>query len=256
MQFMLSKTVLAALLAVSGVVVPCAASAQGVSAASSKAQAPLSLKVAVPSQAASALAIDLGSATKGRLLPCPSKLNLSAQALCLDAPQSAASVREAISIKLGSRALGDWKTVGKASRLLVKQGGSGFVVLLAHLSDKETLVIAQPAPSRALPTGVVAGELYLLGSDLAGLVKVTPLSGGQYRLERSGQQALTVTAGKTAAALGQGSVELPLAPATDGKNLLLPFSALRALGCTATPNGKVLTVACGSDSVGVKPIVF
>lgn len=246
---MLRHIVSAALLALTGTVL-----AQTAPAAPTK---PLSYKVAVPTQAASALAIDLGSAAQGRLVPCPGKLNLSAQAICLDSAQGAASARQAISRRLGARASGDWKVSGKASSLLVRQGSSAYMVLLAQLSDKETLIIADQAqPRRAVPAGVAQGELYLLGSDLAGLVKVNTLSGGQYRLERSGQPALTVTAGKTAASLGQGSVELPLAPASDGKNLLLPFSALRPLGCTATPNGKVLTVACGGDSVGIKPIVF
>ncbi len=263
---MFSKTVSAALLAFgmigSGVVGVASAqsttpsTAQSAPAVVSKT---LSLKVAVPSQGASSLAIDLGSATQGRLIPCPSKIKLSAQALCLTAPKDAATVRQVISSKLGGRISNDWKTAGKASSALVSQGGSTYMLLLAQLSDKETLIILdQAAPRRALPAGVVKGELYMLGSDLAGVVKVTALAGGQYRLERSGQPAITVTPGKTAATTGTGNstVELALAPASDGKNLLLPFSALRALGCTATPNGKVLTVACGTQSVGIKPIVF
>lgn len=236
-----------------------AASAQGAAPASTPAtpaKAPLQVTpVTAPSQAASALAIELGRATAGRLLPCPSKLSLSPQALCLDAPRSAVNVRGAISKALAGRAQGGWTVAGKASRLAVKQGDANFTVLLAQLADKETLIIAQPALQRAAPAGVVKGEMYLLGSDLAGLVKVTALPGGQYRLER-GVQQLTVSPGSKAATLDKGSVELPLAPASDGKNLLLPFSALRALGCTVTPNGKVLTVACGADSLGIKPIVF
>ena len=140
-------------------------------------------------------------------------------------------------------------------------------MLLAEISAKETLVVvdtpaAAPAPSAAAagrpatPAGAVKGEPYLLGSDLKGLANVTSLGAGQFKLERTGQPTLIVTAGKTSAQLGGGGVTLPLAPVSDGKNLVLPFSALGALGCTSAPNGKVLTVSCGANSVGIKPIVF
>ena len=226
-----------------------------------------SVRLSVPSNAASALGIEVSGVVGGRLVGCPRTLKLSAGALCLYAQNTAPALRPLIKAKLGARA-GDWKMTGQASSLAVTSGKTLALVLLAQISPKETLVVVDtPAPAPvaaqsgakrpAAPAGIVKGEPYLLGSDLRGLVNVTALSGGQFRLERSGQPPLTVTAGKTGASLGaSGSVELPLAPASDGRNLLLPFSALGALGCTATPNGKVLTVACGANSAGVKPIVF
>ncbi|WP_293913385.1 hypothetical protein [Deinococcus sp.] len=223
------------------------------------------VRLSVPSNAASALGIEVSGVVGGRLVGCPRTLKLSAGALCLYAQNTAPALRPLIKTKLGARA-GEWKMTGQASSLAVTSGKTLALVLLAQISPKETLVVVDtPAPVAAqsagkrpaTPAGVVKGELYLLGSDLKGLVNVTALSGGQFKLERSGQQPLTVTAGKTGASSGtSGSVELPLAPASDGRNLLLPFSALGALGCTSTPNGKVLTVACGAGSVGVKPIVF
>lgn len=223
------------------------------------------VRLSVPSNAASALGIEVSGVVSGRLVGCPKALKLSAGALCLYAVSPAAALRPSIKAKLAARA-GEWKLSGKASSLAVNTGKTLALVLLAEISAKETLVVVDtpaPAPAAAvstgrpaMPAGAVKGEPYLLGSDLKGLVNVTPLGTGQFRLERSGQSALVVTAGKTAATLGGGAVTLPLAPATDGRNLVLPFSALGALGCTAAPNGKVLTVSCGASSVGIKPIVF
>ncbi|AZI43620.1 hypothetical protein EHF33_13400 [Deinococcus psychrotolerans] len=223
------------------------------------------VRLSVPSNAASALGIEVSAVVSGRLLGCPKALKLSAGALCLYAASPAATLRPSIKAKLGTRA-GEWKLSGKASSLAVNTGKTLALVLLAEISAKETLVVvdtpaaaAATAPSTgrpAMPAGAVKGEPYLLGSDLKGLVNVTSLGAGQFKLERSGQSAMVVTAGKTAALLGSGAVTLPLAPATDGKNLVLPFSALGALGCTSAPNGKVLTVSCGANSVGIKPIVF
>ena len=67
---------------------------------------------------------------------------------------------------------------------------------------------------------------------------------------------LTVTVGQKPAQLGSGTVQLPLVPATDGRNLIFPLAGLRALGCTFTPAGSNVTVACGTASVGLRPIVF
>ncbi|GAA4019389.1 hypothetical protein GCM10022631_35850 [Deinococcus rubellus] len=224
------------------------------------------VRLNVPGNAASALGIEVSAVVSGRLLGCPKALKLSAGALCLYAANSASALRPAIKAKLGTRA-GEWKLSGKASSLAVTSGKTLSLVLLAEISAKETLVVVDTpasasAPSAAAagrpatPLGAVKGEPYLLGSDLKGLVNVTSLGAGQFKLERTGQPTLTVTAGKTSALLGGGSVTLPLAPASDGKNLVLPFSALNALGCTSAPNGKVLTVSCGANSVGIKPIVF
>ena len=223
------------------------------------------VRLNVPGNAASALGIEVSGVVSGRLVGCPKALKLSAGALCLYAANPASALRPTIKAKLGTRA-GEWKLSGKASSLAVTSGKTLSLVLLAEISAKETLVVvdtpAAAAPSAAAagrpatPAGAVKGEPYLLGSDLKGLVNVTSLGAGQFKLERTGQPPLTVTAGKTSAGLGSGSVTLPLAPVSDGKNLVLPFSALNALGCTAAPNGKVLTVSCGANSVGIKPIVF
>ena len=222
---------------------------------------PSPLRLAVPSNAASSLGIEVSGAVKGRLVGCPKALKLSSNALCFYVATPAATLRSPIKTKLGTRA-GEWKMAGKASSLAVTSGSSLALVLLAQISEKETLLVVDiPAPVAAggrpvMPAGVVKGEPYLLGTDLKGLVNVTSLGAGQFKLERTGQPTLTVTSGKTSASLGGGAVTLPLAPVSDGKNLLFPFSALTSLGCTAAPNGKVLTVACGSNSVGIKPIIF
>nr|RIY04587.1 hypothetical protein D3W47_11260 [Deinococcus sp. RM] len=234
------------------------APAQSAPAAPAKAPA----ASATTNRAVSALAVEVGSVVKGRLLDCPASLKLSGNAVCLYVQTPAAALRPLVKGRLAARA-GDWKTTGKASVLLVKDTPANFVMLSA-LNDKETLVIVDAAPTAkaaaparvAVPAGVVKGQPYVLGSDLVGVVKVTALGGGKYRLSNADQGTLTVTVGARAAQTDAGAVELPLAPATDGKNLIFPLAGLRALGCTTTPNGGVLTVACGSDSVGLKPIVF
>ncbi|UBV43284.1 hypothetical protein LAJ19_03455 [Deinococcus taeanensis] len=221
---------------------------------------------ATTSKAVSALSVEVGSVVKGRLMTCPAALKLSTSAVCLYVQTSSTTLRPLLRGKLSARASGDWKTTGKASVLLLKDtsGAVNTFVMLSALADKETLVVmdaaqvkaAAPAAKVAVPAGVVKGQAYVLGSDLTGVVRVTALGGGKYRLSNDDQGTLTVTVGQRAAQTDAGAVELPLAPATDGKNLIFPLAGLRALGCTTTPNGGVLTVACGSDSVGVKPIVF
>lgn len=238
-----------------------AQSAPAQSAPAAPAKAPAAS--ATTNRAVSALAVEVGSVVKGRLLDCPASLKLSGNAVCLYVQTPAATLRPLVKGKLAARA-GDWKTTGKASVLLVKDAPANFVMLSA-LNDKETLVVVDAAPTAkaaaaptkvATPAGVVKGQPYVLGSDLVGVVKVTALGGGKYRLSNADQGTLTVTVGVRAAQTDAGAVELPLAPATDGRNLIFPLAGLRALGCTTTPNGGVLTVACGSDSVGLKPIVF
>lgn len=217
---------------------------------------------ATTNRGVSALAVEVGAVVKGRLMSCPDSLKLSGNAVCLYVQTPAATLRPLVKGKLAARA-GDWKTTGKSSVLLVKDTPANFVMLSA-LNDKETLVVVDAAPTAkaaaparvAVPAGVVKGQPYVLGSDLVGVVKVTALGGGKYRLSNADQGTLTVTVGARAAQTDAGAVELPLAPATDGRNLIFPLAGLRALGCTTTPNGGVLTVACGSDSVGLKPIVF
>lgn len=239
---------------------PPAQSTPAQSAPAAPAKAPAAS--ATTNRAVSALAVEVGAVVKGRLLDCPASLKLSGNAVCLYVQTPAATLRPLVKGRLAARA-GDWKITGKSSVLLVKDTPANFVMLSA-LNDKETLVVVDAAPTAkaaaparvAVPAGVVKGQPYVLGSDLVGVVKVTALGGGKYRLSNADQGTLTVTVGARAAQTDAGAVELPLAPATDGKNLIFPISGLRALGCTTTPNGGVLTVACGSDSVGLKPIVF
>lgn len=222
---------------------------------------------AATSQATSALAIEVSAAIKGQIVSCPSSLKLSPRAVCLYVKSGAASLRPLIAGKLSGRAVGTWKTTGKASTLLVREradGPLGAFLLLSALNDKESLVVvdaaqaaAAPAAGKpATPAGVVKGQPYVLGRDLAGVVSVTSQGGGSYRLTTEDGSVLTATVGRKSAQTSNGTVELPLAPATDGSNLIFPLDGLRALGCTVTPAGKSLTVACGADSIGLRPIVF
>ena len=218
------------------------------------------------SQAVSAVAVDISAAVRGQIVTCPAALKLSPSAVCLYVKSGAASLRPLIKGRLATRAVGEWKTAGKASTLLVsaKAGDPvGAFVLLSTLADQESLVVVDAVQARAAaagtpkaPAGITRGQPYVLGSDLAGVVKVTSLGAGKFRLSVPDQSTLTVTVGQRKAQTDGGSVELPLAPATDGKNLIFPVSGLRALGCTVTPAGKDMTVACGADSIGLKPIVF
>jgi hypothetical protein len=222
---------------------------------------------AATTQAASALAIEVSAALKGQIVSCPSSLKLSPRAVCLYVKNGASPLRPLIAGKLGARAVGTWKTTGKASTLLVRErvgGPLGAFILLSALNDKESLVVVDAAQAEAAaatsrpatPAGVVKGQPYVLGRDLAGVVNVTSQGGGSYRLTTEDGSVLTATVGRKSAQTGNGTVELPLAPATDGTNLIFPLDGLRALGCTVTPAGNSLTVACGADSIGLRPIVF
>lgn len=233
------------------------------------AAAPKATVSAATARAASSLAVELSGAVKGQIVSCPGSLKVSAAAVCLYVKNSPASLRALVRGKLGARALGDWKTPSgsQASSLLVSGTANGPVaayLLMAPLSTTETLLVVDAAqatarataPRPATPAGVVRGEPYVLGSDLVGVVNVTSLGGGKFRLSRSGTDPLTVTVGQKPAQLGSGTVQLPLVPATDGRNLIFPLAGLRALGCTFTPAGTNVTVACGTASVGLRPIVF
>ncbi|GAA0517891.1 hypothetical protein GCM10008937_26780 [Deinococcus depolymerans] len=218
---------------------------------------------AVTNRSVSALAVEVSGVAKGRIVSCPAALKLSVNAVCVYSQTAAGTLRPLVKGKLGARAPGDWKTSGKSSVLLAGPvgGAADSFVLLSPMSDKETLVVvdavkvAAPAAKVAVPAGIVRGQPYVLGSDLTGVVKVASLGGGKYRLSTD-DGLLTVTVGQKAALAAGGAVELPLAPVTDGKNLIFPLAGLRALGCTVTPAGSNLTVACGADSVGLRPIVF
>jgi len=233
----------------------------------SAAPAPGAAVSAATARAVSSVAIEISGTVKGQIVSCPRTLKVSAAAVCLYVQNAPASLRPLVRGKLGARALADWKTAGKASSLLVSGTANGPVaafVLMAPLTERETLLVVDVAQAPATaagarpatPAGVVRGQPYVLGRDLVGVVNVTSLGGGRFRLSRTGGETLTVTAGQKGAQLGSGTVELPLVPATDGSNLIFPLAGLRSLGCTFTPAGANVTVACGSASVGLKPIVF
>lgn len=214
----------------------------------------------------SSLAVTVGRAVGGgQLVSCPSKLQVSRQAVCIYSKQAPAQARTQIRTSLAARAAGDWKLSGQSGSLLVKNaaGQIGAYVLIAPLGAQESLLVvdavnvtAPAAKTTAAPAGVVKGQPYLLGKDLVGVVNVVSLGAGKFRLNVPGETALTVTVGQRAAQRAGGNVDLPLAPVSDGKNLIFPLSGLRALGCTVTDAPKGVTITCGPDSVGVLPIVF
>ncbi|GAA5531666.1 hypothetical protein Dalu01_00039 [Deinococcus aluminii] len=257
------------------------AGAQGTTTPATTPAAPARPATATPvaantARTVSSVAVEISGTVKGQIVACPKTLKVSAAAVCLYVQNTPASLRPLVRGRLGARALGDWKTSsnGQASSLLVSGtpgGPLGAFVLMAPLTERETLLVvdtaqapaaqapaAQAAARPATPAGIVKGQAYVLGSDLVGVVNVTSLGGGKYRLTRGGESPLTVTVGQKTAQLGSGSVELPLVPASDGQNLIFPLAGLRALGCTLTPapSGNNVTVACGTASVGLRPIVF
>lgn len=222
---------------------------------------------AATARVASSVAVELSALVKGQIIRCPAVLKLSPQAVCLYTKSSASALQPLVKTKLGNRVIGDWKSGSKSSSLFVAEKAGGDIaafVLLSQLAAAETLLIvdgvqapaAKPAARISVPAGVIKGQPYVLGSDLVGVVNVSSLGGGKFRLSATGQTPLTVTVGQKTAQREGGAVELPLAPATDGKNLIFPLVGLRALGCTVTPAGNNLTVACGTESVGLRPIVF
>ncbi|WP_407539829.1 hypothetical protein Q0M94_00045 [Deinococcus radiomollis] len=218
----------------------------------------------------SALAVEVSAVVKGRLVSCPKGLKLSGSAVCLYTQNTLPILRSLLRAKLSSRILSDWKTgaTEKTSSLVIKAGAQNAFVLLAQLSATETLVVvdgiaqtaAAPtsAPARpAMPAGIVKGQPYVLDTDLKGLVNVVNLGGGSYRLASvAGGSVLTVSSGAKSATFGTGKVELALAPVSDGRNLLFPVDGLRALACTVTPAQVGVTVACGTASANIRPIVF
>ncbi|MGY2894991.1 hypothetical protein [Deinococcus sp. UYEF24] len=218
----------------------------------------------------SALAVEVSAVVKGRLVACPKGLKLSGSAVCLYTQNTLPILRSLLRSKLSSRILSDWKTgaTEKTSSLVIKAGSQNAFVLLAQLSATESLVVvdgiaqtaAAPtsAPARpAMPAGIVKGQPYVLDTDLKGLVNVVNVGGGSYRLASvAGGSVLTVNSGVKSATFGTGKVELALAPVSDGRNLLFPVDGLRALACTVTPAQVGVTVACGSASANIRPIVF
>ncbi|GGQ96949.1 hypothetical protein [Deinococcus ruber] len=220
----------------------------------------------VPSAAASlssALGVEVSGFIKGRLVPCPKGLKLASSAVCLYTVNTLPSLRSLLRGKLAGRTVGDWKTTpgDKSASLLLKVNNQNAFVLLAQLSATESLVVldavsAKAAAGTAAPAGVVKGQAYVLDSDLKGLVNVVALGGGTFRLSSVGGQVITVASGKKAASMQSGSVELPAAPIFDGKNLLFPLEGLRSMACTVTPAESGATVACGSASASIRPIIF
>lgn len=228
-------------------------------------------RAAVPTSAAtsrtvSVLSVAISKAVKGQMVSCPKTLKVSAAAVCLYVKSGAAPLKPTVKSAVGSRALGDWKASGQSSGLVIQEAGQpSALVMLTPLAAQETLILveavqarpkAASAPKVSVPAGVVKGLPYVLDSDLAGVVNVINLGGGRYRLNAAGQTALTITAGSKTAQRPGGNVQLPQTPLTDGTRLIYPVEDLRALGCTVTDNPNGITIACGTDSMGVKPIVF
>ncbi|WP_019586795.1 hypothetical protein [Deinococcus apachensis] len=242
------------------------AGAQGTSSPAAPARAATTPVSAATARGASSVAVEISGTVQGQIVACPKTLKVSAAAVCLYVRNTPASLRPLVRGKLGTRAQGDWKTSGQASSLLVASAAGGAAntfVLMAPLSAQESLLVVDTAPTAAAsaarpaaPAGVIKGQPYVLGRDLIGVVNVTSLGAGKFRLTRGGLDPLTVTVGQKRAQLGSGSVELPLVPASDGTNLIFPLAGLRSLGCTFTPAGSNVTVACGQASVGLRPIVF
>lgn len=244
---------------------PAAAPASAPTPATSKAAPAGSGVSGATSPVVSSLAVTVGRAVGGgQLVTCPSKLQVSRQAVCIYSKQAPAQARTQIRTSLAARAAGDWKLSGQSGSLLVKNaaGQIGAYVLIAPLGTQESLLVvdavavAAAPKTTAAPAGVVKGQPYLLGKDLVGIVNVVSLGGGKFRLNVPGETALTVTAGQKSAQRAGGNVDLPLAPVSDGKNLIFPLAGLRALGCTVTDAPRGVTITCGPDSVGVLPIVF
>lgn len=244
-----------------------AASAQGTPSPAAPARTVVAAPVsAATARGVSSVAVEISGTVKGQIVACPKTLKVSAAAVCLYVRNTPAALRPLVRGKLGARAQGDWKGSAQASSLLVTATAgnpANTFVLMAPLSTQETLLVVDTgqattsaAARPATPAGVVRGQPYVLGRDLIGVVNVTSLGGGKFRLTRGGLDPLTVTVGQKAAQLGGGSVELPLVPATDGTNLIFPLAGLRSLGCTFSPAGTNVTVACGAASVGLRPIVF
>ena len=239
---------------------PATAPAPQAAPATTKPTTPVS---AATSKTVSALSIGISKAVKGQMLSCPKTLKVSSQAVCLYTKTAASTVRPAVRGVVGAQALGDWKTSGQASSLLVQDGGNlSAYVLLSALAPQETLIVIDAAQAKttaakpATPAGAVKGQPYLLDKDLVGVVNVINLGAGKYRMNTPGQAALTITVGSKLAQRGAGTVDLPMTPLTDGTNLIFPVANLRSLGCTVTDSANGITIACGTDSIGVKPIVF
>lgn len=225
--------------------------------------APTTRVSAATSKTVSALSIGISKAVKGQLVSCPKTLKVSTQAVCLYTKSTPSTVRPAVRGVVGSQALGDWKIGAQTSSLLVQDAGNlSAYVLMTSLNSQETLLVIDAAQAKAaaaqpaVPAGVVKGQAYLLDKDLVGVVNVINLGAGKYRLNAPGQTALTITVGSRVAQRGGGTVDLPMTPLTDGRNLIFPVANLRSLGCTVADSANGITIACGADSIGVKPIVF
>lgn len=219
----------------------------------------------------SAVIIKVSKALQSKLVGCPSKLEVSPHGVCLYAKSSLPQTRTTIQSTLDKQVFGKWKNKAKSSSLLIrdrttKDAKITSFVLLHWMSNTETLVVVdalkKPIPigsssTPQMPKGTVKGEAYLLDSDLTGVVTINRLGKGQYIMSVPGQEDITVIAGSTAAQRKGGQIQLNVAPVTDGKHLLFPLSGLSALGCKISKAKKTgITVACGQQSVGVKPIVF
>ncbi|WP_148234904.1 hypothetical protein [Deinococcus maricopensis] len=220
------------------------------------------------SSANAALGVEVSRAIGGRLVTCPAKLNVTAQAVCLYVPGTLDANKAKVKARLGARAIGDWKTSGKTASLVVREGNVGSYVLLAQLGASELLVIVDspkaargalssqvktaPATTRPATTPTSAGATFVNVADLRGLVTATPQTGGVVQLTRAGG-LLIVTPGSTSARTASGAVTLTSAPFQGGAGLLLPVDALKLLGCTVTnATAGTANVTCGSSKATVK----
>ncbi len=147
---------------------------------------------AATSQATSAVAIEISAAIKGQIVGCPASLKLSPRAVCLYAQSAVASLRPLIAGKLSGRAVGTWKTTGKASTLLVREranGPLGAFVLLSALNDKESLVVVDAAQAKATPDRRQTGHSGRCGQG--SVLRAGPRSGRRGQRDQPGRRQIT-----------------------------------------------------------------
>lgn len=227
-------------------------------------------RLAVPSVAVSAAAVQVSGAIGGRIIACPSKLNLSGGAVCLLASGNASSMKTRISQKFAGAVSQDWQTSKGGSNSLVVTSGGGLVfVLLAQAGPDVLAVVAPPTrgasstattsaspaatpAAAAMPAGATRGVPYAKAGDLRGVTSVTVLNSGQYRVG-SATRFITFTPGSAAGQLAGAPYTLPGVPYLAGGQLYVPVTMLRELGCTvtATAGQPSATVACGGATAHV-----
>lgn len=261
-------------------VVPAASAASG-PAAAQPVRASAGVRLALPDPALSRLAVELSGVVGGRFYRCPPSLRLPEQAICLYARGESSALQASIAAYLGDRVLGQWQASGPLFNLLLRPAaastsltnnpltnnlltsnppanqyvalldlGSGDHLLILNTQETETSAAA-PTSTSAAP----AGELYVVPSDLVGLVSVQRLDDRNYRFGVQGNAAANVALGSNEVAQNGVIAPLPSPLRQQGEQLYIPLSLLRAVGCVLTPGEKseMVTVACGDSSVGVTP---